>query len=560
MSSNYSPWETSDSAGADLTGTMTADRASGPSYGDILQPVPQGAPQPSATPNPVAMLGQFQAAQQEAQGQQMPFFRSLTLKADGSASIDTDQSALAEVFAQLTDLKQMKTAAMARVAQLQQQESSGSPILDALSQFAGNMAQNDPTMPGWVRALGATNLQMGPQGIKRERMAEEAKAFAYGKEISDTALQAEKIREYSETQKAKVAGDSLDARRLALMEREQESREKNQRLDNFRADLSPVLAVVKQTGLFNADQETAIRQTAANHEGLPPGAVEAEIAKAKGNAAAARAEKERVSAERRANTVLRASEYATRLAAQEGKQIRGQVVRANLSQAGKMADGARIDEKEALRLQGLNEMSIAADRMEADLASDPTWQGVIAGRVAETAKLTTAQQAVISNSADLFVKKMSSLGVSFAKTSDAEMKKILATVPTATMTVGQAKRLLAIINQEGQRAAEFIAQRNWAETPEALAASMPSKYRDAALRAHGEKVSRLTPQQRLAYGLATGDEGIVQSEVERAIAGSPGGTPIVGGPQRSQSSVPGMATPKTNKDDPEGLLSFLPKR
>lgn len=540
MSSVYSPWETSDSAGGDLTGTMSAPAP--PSYVEALQP--------QAPPDPMAALGQFQAAAVAQQQEQQPGILSYKTNAKtGTSTIEVTNGALAEVMAQLSDMKTMKTAAMARVAQLRQQEASGSPILDALSQIAGGLAANDPTMPGWVRALGATSLQMGPQGIKRERMAEEAKVLGLSKEIADTSLAAEKLSEYNATMQMKMRSDALESRRVAVAEKAQAATERNQIEDNYRADLRPVFDVIGKTGIFNADHETAIRQAAANHPGLPSTAVDSEIAKAKANAAAAKAEIDRKAKQRMAEIGQRASIYAGQIAAQEGKQIRGQVVRANLAQASKMAEGARIDEKEALRLQGLNEMAIAADRMKADLESDPTWQGVVAGRIAETAPLTTAQQKIISNSADLFVKKMSSLGISFAKTSDAEMKKILATVPTATMTVAQAKRLLQIMDDEGRRAAQFIAERNWAESPESIASALPDRYRSAGLEAHARKTSKLTPQQRLAYGLSTGDEGVVQQEVERAIAGTPG-QPVLQPPAKQNSTRPGeirMAAPSGGK-------------
>jgi len=171
VSSNYLPSETSAVPGATLEGTLS---------------------QPQA-PDPMAALGQFQAAGVAQQQDQMPGFNSITLKADGTFSVNGSQSALAEVMGQLTDLKTMKAAAMARVAQLRQQEASGSPILDALSQIAGGLAANDPTMPGWVRALGATSLQMGPHGIKRERAAEEAKVMGLTKGIADMSLDAAKF-------------------------------------------------------------------------------------------------------------------------------------------------------------------------------------------------------------------------------------------------------------------------------------------------------------------------------------------------------------------------------
>jgi len=558
MFDSTSPWETSQAVGGDLTGTLTADRASGPTYAEALAPTP---PVQETLPKQVASLGALQAEWQASKEQSEPFFKKLTINPQtGQVDISTTQGALADVFAQLKDLQTMKTAAMARVAQLRQQEASGSPLIDALSQISGHLAANDPTMPGWVRALGAANLQMGPQGIKRERMMEEERVAGLAGQITKTALESERLSEYRATVEAKTRGEDLERRRVEVAERAQAATERNQIEDNYRSDLRPIYDVIGRTGIFNADHETAIRKAAANHPGLKPEAVESEIAKARANAAATKAEIERKTKQRMAEISQRMSLYGAQLAAQEGKQIRGQVLRSNLAQASEMAKNARIDEKEALRLQGLNEMAIAADRMQADLESDPTWQGVLAGRVAETAQLTTAQQQMISNSAGLFVKKMSSLGISFAKTSDAEMRQILATVPRASMTVAQAKRLLQIINDEGQRATAFIASRNWAESPESLAAALPEKYRDAGLNAHAQATSRLSPQKRLAYGLATGDEEMVRMEVERAISGAPG-TPMVAPAQpRPHGWAPKVAQPKGSKDDPEGLLDFLPRR
>ena len=209
MAVNSDVWNTSDNYGADLTGTLSGDTASGPEYmgAPAVAPVavpPQGfagVDYASTLGLPPAGRENFEKLRalgiqngiQQNQPQQAITNYSINAKT-GMAKLEMPQSALADVMAQLTDLQTMKSAAMARVAQLRQQEASGSPLIDALSQFAGNMAANDPTMPGWVRALGATNLAMGPQGIKRERMMEEQKALQYGQAGADLAMQSEKLR------------------------------------------------------------------------------------------------------------------------------------------------------------------------------------------------------------------------------------------------------------------------------------------------------------------------------------------------------------------------------
>jgi len=220
MAVNSDVWNTSDNYGADLTGTLSGDAASGPEYvGTPAPPAPApgiggvdyaatlGAPQPF---NWQASLGGFQAAGLAQKQQAMPPFKSFTMKADGTFKAEGDQSMLADVMAQLTDLQTMKSAAMARVAQLRQQEASGSPLIDALSQFAGNMAANDPTMPGWVRALGATNLAMGPQGIKRERMEEENRALAFTKAENDVATDVLKYQEWQRTTEDKLKQQEIN--------------------------------------------------------------------------------------------------------------------------------------------------------------------------------------------------------------------------------------------------------------------------------------------------------------------------------------------------------------
>ena len=209
---DVSPYETADPRGASLTGTLGQEAAQTWGMGapvpgttgiaDVLAQAGTLAPEapppqapPSTLERSLAGLGAMQAEWQAAKQQSEPFFKKLSINPQtGQVDISTSQGALAEVMGQLKDLQTMKSAAMARVAQLRQQEASGSPLIDALSQFAGNMAANDPTMPGWVRALGATNLAMGPQGIKRERMMEENRALGLSKEISDTAISAERMR------------------------------------------------------------------------------------------------------------------------------------------------------------------------------------------------------------------------------------------------------------------------------------------------------------------------------------------------------------------------------
>lgn len=265
MNELFWPSETSDSAGDTLIGTMTADRASGPpipaTYESVIPVQPQG--QAAPRPDPVASLGQFQAAQQAQKGQEAPPFKSITMKADGTFKMEGDQSMLAEVMGQLTDLKTMKTAAMARVAELRQQEASGSPLIDALSTFAGNMAANDPTLPGWVRALGATNLQMGPQGIRARREAEEQKALQLTKLTADTALDAAKL----EDEKYKVTLSMVQN-----MMKDAAKAEKDATTAYFQMRRE-ARGQIERTGSFDAEGLAAEMQSV----GLPPEQIEAQI-------------------------------------------------------------------------------------------------------------------------------------------------------------------------------------------------------------------------------------------------------------------------------------------
>lgn len=230
MSANYSPWETSNFAGSSLEGTMAVDRASGPSIADVMeQPPPPGEPPQQASPfaDQLSLLGQF--GQQMAQSQQPPeaAIQNITFNAKtGMAKLEMPQSALAEVMGQLTDLKTMKAAAMAQVAKYRQQEASGSPILDALSQFAGGMAANDPTMPGWVQALGRTSLSMGNQGIEKKRMLEENRVLQLGQSIA-------------EMQQVAVANERAE-RQMALQEGRLTAEQKDKELGRLQATIKDV--------------------------------------------------------------------------------------------------------------------------------------------------------------------------------------------------------------------------------------------------------------------------------------------------------------------------------
>lgn len=289
MNELFWPSQTSEASGGSLVGTMSADRASGPqmpaTYEQVLPVQPQ---EPQAAPD-VAGLSRLQAQGLAQDGQQAPPFKSITMKADGTFKMEGDQSMLAEVMGQLTDLKQMKTAAMARVAQLKQQEASGSPLIDALSTFAGNMAANDPKMPGWVRALGQTSLQMGPQGIAAKREAEEQKVLQLTKLTADTAIDAAKLEDekYKATmsivERMRADADKADkARTATAIQMRKEGRSQ-----------------IEKSGMYDAEGLAAEMRAA----GLPEEVIDAQVEslaayadewnRYKANLAAAEDEKER---------------------------------------------------------------------------------------------------------------------------------------------------------------------------------------------------------------------------------------------------------------------------
>lgn len=216
----------------DMVGPLQADGpyVAQPQGSYVAQPVPLNGASGMA---PIEKLREFgQMSAEASKGPPEAAIQNYSINAKtGMAKIEMPQSALAEVMAQLTDLKTMKTAAMARVAQLRQQESSGSPLLDALSQFAGNMASNDPTMPGWVRALGQTNLQMGSQGIKRERMAEEQRVLQLGQ---------------SQAQMAQVLlQNQREERQLGLQEKSYEAAQENKKAALVESRVKDVLGRYK---------------------------------------------------------------------------------------------------------------------------------------------------------------------------------------------------------------------------------------------------------------------------------------------------------------------------
>lgn len=542
MSSTYSPWNTSSSAGASLEGTLAAGgdiigpiQSSGPyeAYPAELQQEQQGSP----FANQIDLLGQL--GQQMAQSQQQPeaAIQNYSINAKtGMAKIEIPQSALAEVMGQLTDLKTMKTAAMARVAQLRQQEASGSPLLDALSQFAGNMASNDPTMPGWVRALGQTNLQMGSQGIKRERMAEEQRAFAYGKELSDTSLAAMRFSELEEARREKREGTDLEERRVAVLEQNAKTSARNTALDNFRADMTPVLTSARQTGLFTPEHETAIRSLKERHPDMSDTDIEREINLAKGTAKAAFSEKERVQKARAAEATAKAGAALNRVAAANGMRVNTLVQTEQVKAGARQASAAKVDAKEAARIEGLHNLAADVEGLE----KDNWWQGVISGKIAQGAPLTTEQQMLVATRARAFVSKMQTMGLSFAKTSEKEMEKILATVPQPGQTQGAMKQLMALMDRDARRAAAEIGEFNWGETTDSIAQMFPARYVDSAVEAHQRKLQSLTPQQRMGLGIINGDDDEIAAGLSR----------ISGSTQPQNSTRPGeirMATPGGKK-------------
>src|SRR5574340_776110 len=125
-----SSWDTSSTPG--IAGALTpqserdyaAEMPAMASQTFGMEGAPIPASQPTQAPLEAALgsLGQWQATQLAQQGQQQPPFQSLTMKADGTFKMEGSQSMLADVMGQLKDLQTMKTAAMARVAQLRQQE------------------------------------------------------------------------------------------------------------------------------------------------------------------------------------------------------------------------------------------------------------------------------------------------------------------------------------------------------------------------------------------------------------------------------------------------------
>lgn len=532
-----SAWNTSEAVGGSLTGTMLGQQAAetwgkGPSpaagtggFGDSLKMA-------------LGNLGQFQAAGLAQQEQAQPGV--LNVKQDvrkGTTTLEVTNGALAEVFGQLTDLKTMQTAAMARVAQLRQQEASGSPILDALSQFAGNMAANDPTMPGWVRALGATNLAMGPHGIKRERMMEEQKALAYGKEIGDLGMSVARFSELEEARAERAAAAGRDQQRIDIAKKAQEITEANTNRDNFRADVAPVLTSAKATGILTPEHEAAIRSLRERYPNMSDSDIEREVGLARGMAKAAMAEKDRVAKARAAEATARASATLARVAAANGIKVNTLVQTEQVKAGAKEAARAKVDDKEAARVEGLH--LLAGDI--ADLEKDDWWQGVVSGKIAQTAPLTTEQQMLVATRARAFVAKMSTMGLSFAKTSEKEMEKILATVPQPGQTKDAMKQLSALMDRDARRAAAEIAARNWGETTDSIAQMFPSRYVDSAIEAHQRKLGTLSRGQRMGLGIVNGDDDLI-AEGLAGVRGS------VGAPQNS--TRPGeirMANPTAGK-------------
>jgi hypothetical protein len=134
--------------------------------------------------------------------------------------------------------------------------------------------------------------------------------------------------------------------------------------------------------------------------------------------------------------------------------------------------------------------------------------------------------------------------LSFAKTSEKEMEKILATVPQPGQTKEAVKQIIALMERDARRAAKELGQNNWAETPQTIAERFPQEYVEDALAGYSAATQRLTRTQKLGKGILQGDDELIAE----GLSGARGAV----APQepRPHGWAPNIATPTTPGSKP----------
>lgn len=568
MSANYSPWETSNFAGSSLEGTMAVDRASGPSIADVMeQPPPPEEPPQQASPfaDQLSLLGQF--GQQMAQSQQPPeaAIQNITFNAKtGMAKLEMPQSALAEVMGQLTDLKTMKAAAMAQVAKYRQQEASGSPILDALSQFAGGMAANDPTMPGWVQALGRTSLSMGNQGIEKKRMLEEQRVLQYGEASAGLAQQLMQAR--AQQQKQQEIDSDRDASRAIAQQNADTAKANAASTDAARKatiidrDIKPITDVAKTTGIWNDGVAKTIDAIGAAN-GMSPKEIEAEKKKAEtiadSSAKRIRQKQDFDSAQLVARTRANAEMLVGLAGIREGMAQRRTIFAGEIGAASTLIKDRRLDDSDEAKIKGLNDVSKIITRLDEGLKDDPTWQGPAMGWIAKKTFWTSGQQRLVTDVAKATLATMEQKGLSFAKTSDRENLLLAASMPSERMTPEIMAKAIASMEAQMQYNAKFLASSKYCANPDLLIGRLPERWQAEAAAAYNETVSKLSPVEKLARDFALGNtDGITERAVQIGGAIAPVGQ-NAGKPPAAPAAKPPAAkgaAPKAGAGPQEGDL------
>jgi hypothetical protein len=142
---------------------------------------------------------------------------SFTRKGDGTWQIsgltDNDMGAIKkqnETLASILGSMQVESDRL----KAREDAARANPIMNALTNIAAGLAQNDPTLPGWVRALGATSARLNPtpDALAHQRFGVMDAMAGVTEKSAGLALQSGQLR----AQGQRIAIDAAEAKQKKL--------------------------------------------------------------------------------------------------------------------------------------------------------------------------------------------------------------------------------------------------------------------------------------------------------------------------------------------------------
>lgn len=121
------------------------------------------------------------------------------------------------------------------------------PLLSALATIAGNLAQNDPTLPGWVRGLGAASRQLNPTAdeLSQRRLGVLGAQADMANRATVPVVEMARFRSDAINQGLAAARLDLDERRVAAEEgrlEHQVAKEQRERALKFKREAMQLAA------------------------------------------------------------------------------------------------------------------------------------------------------------------------------------------------------------------------------------------------------------------------------------------------------------------------------